>query len=159
MKESKAPALEHTFKLFHEIKDRGFKIILVSSRKETLRSSTVDNLIKVGYHGWKSLMLRYVTCSSSLNQKKKEIDFVDKSFDYIYHERVSLLCINYIYIITGVLKMNLWKCKGTNPRWGKSWLMKGIAFGALLEISGAVLRGLPVQKGHSNYPIPFTIEV
>lgn len=60
MKESKAPALEHTLKLFHEIKDGGFKIFLVSSRKETLRSSTVDNLIKVGYHGWKTLILRYV---------------------------------------------------------------------------------------------------
>ncbi|KAE8124791.1 hypothetical protein FH972_019644 [Carpinus fangiana] len=58
MKESKAPALEHTLKLFHEIKDVGFKIFLVSSRKETLRSSTVDNLIKVGYHGWKTLILR-----------------------------------------------------------------------------------------------------
>jgi len=97
MKESKAPALEHTFKLFHEIKDRGFKIILVSSRKETLRSSTVDNLIKVGYHGWKSLMLRYVTCSSSLNQKKKEIDFVDKSLTtYIMKE--SLFYVSTIYI-------------------------------------------------------------
>ena len=60
MRESKAPALEHTHKLFHEIKDRGLKIFLISSRKETLRSFTVDNLIKVGYHGWTSLMLRYV---------------------------------------------------------------------------------------------------
>ncbi|XVE72869.1 hypothetical protein DITRI_Ditri11bG0072900 [Diplodiscus trichospermus] len=58
MKESKAPALEHTRKLFHEIKDRGFKIFLISSRRETLRSPTVDNLIKVGYHGWTSLFLR-----------------------------------------------------------------------------------------------------
>ncbi|KAF3967420.1 hypothetical protein CMV_008586 [Castanea mollissima] len=58
MRESKAPALEHTLKLFHEIKDTGLKIFLISSRKETLRSFTVDNLIKVGYHGWTSLMLR-----------------------------------------------------------------------------------------------------
>ncbi|XWS31380.1 hypothetical protein CRYUN_Cryun23aG0071000 [Craigia yunnanensis] len=58
MKESKAPALDHTLKLFHEIKDRGVKIFLVSSRRETLRSPTVDNLIKVGYHGWTSLILR-----------------------------------------------------------------------------------------------------
>lgn len=59
MKESKAPALDHTLELFHEIKNRGFKIFLVSSRKETLRSPTVDNLIKVGYHGWTTLKLRY----------------------------------------------------------------------------------------------------
>lgn len=59
MEESKAPALDHTFKLFHDIKDRGMKIFLVSSRKETLRSPTVDNLINVGYHGWSRLFLRY----------------------------------------------------------------------------------------------------
>ncbi|MBA0821983.1 hypothetical protein Goarm_018806 [Gossypium armourianum] len=58
MEESKAPALDHTFKLFHDIKDRGMKIFLVSSRKETLRSPTVDNLINVGYHGWSRLFLR-----------------------------------------------------------------------------------------------------
>ncbi|XVF21520.1 hypothetical protein REPUB_Repub12eG0097000 [Reevesia pubescens] len=58
MKECKAPALDHTLKFFHEIKDRGVKIFLVSSRRETLRSPTVDNLIKVGYHGWTSLILR-----------------------------------------------------------------------------------------------------
>ncbi|KAL4308736.1 hypothetical protein GQ457_01G056110 [Hibiscus cannabinus] len=58
MEQSKAPALDHTLKLFHEIKDRGIKIFLVSSRKETLRSPTVDNLINVGYHGWSSLILR-----------------------------------------------------------------------------------------------------
>ncbi|KAF7804608.1 acid phosphatase 1 [Senna tora] len=58
MKEGKAPAVDHTLELFHEIRNRGIKIFLVSSRKETLRSPTVDNLIKVGYHGWATLKLR-----------------------------------------------------------------------------------------------------
>uniref|UniRef100_A0A6M2EDA5 Acid phosphatase n=1 Tax=Populus davidiana TaxID=266767 RepID=A0A6M2EDA5_9ROSI len=58
MKQGKAPALDHTLKLFHEIKDKGVKIFLISSRSETLRSATVDNLINVGYHGWCSLILR-----------------------------------------------------------------------------------------------------
>ncbi|KAL6210759.1 hypothetical protein ACLB2K_015991 [Fragaria x ananassa] len=59
MKERRAPALEHTLKpIFHDIKDQGFKIFLISTRRETLRSSSVDNLIKVGYHGWTSLVLR-----------------------------------------------------------------------------------------------------
>ncbi|KAJ4822750.1 hypothetical protein Tsubulata_004135 [Turnera subulata] len=58
MKQSKAPALEHTLKLFHELKDKGVKIFLISSRSETLRSSTVDNLIDAGYHGWANLILR-----------------------------------------------------------------------------------------------------
>ncbi|XWS36478.1 hypothetical protein CRYUN_Cryun20dG0089000 [Craigia yunnanensis] len=42
---------------FWEIRDKGVKIVLVSSRRETL-GSTVDNLIKVGYHGWTSFILR-----------------------------------------------------------------------------------------------------
>ncbi|KAK6940617.1 Acid phosphatase, class B-like [Dillenia turbinata] len=58
MKESKAPPLEHSLNLFNEIKGRGIKIFLISSRRETLRSATVDNLIKVGYHGWTGLRLR-----------------------------------------------------------------------------------------------------
>ncbi|CAK7349333.1 unnamed protein product [Dovyalis caffra] len=58
MEQSKAPALAHTLKLFHEIRDKGVKIFLISSRIETLRSATVDNLINVGYHGWSSLILR-----------------------------------------------------------------------------------------------------
>ncbi|CDY13132.1 BnaA09g16850D [Brassica napus] len=45
-------------KLFHEIRERGFKIFLVSSRKEYLRSATVENLIEAGYHSWSNLLLR-----------------------------------------------------------------------------------------------------
>ncbi|KAG5043628.1 Acid phosphatase 1 [Glycine soja] len=58
MEKSKAPALDHTLELFHEIKNKGFKIFLISSRKENLRSPTVDNLVSVGYHGWNRLTLR-----------------------------------------------------------------------------------------------------
>ena len=59
MRERKAPALEHTLNLYHEIRGKGLKVFLISSRKEPLRDATVDNLIKVGYHGWKGLILRY----------------------------------------------------------------------------------------------------
>ncbi|KAK6161221.1 hypothetical protein DH2020_004602 [Rehmannia glutinosa] len=58
MKQGKAPALEHSLKLFNQLKGLGVQIILVSSRKECLRSATIDNLVDVGYHGWKSLILR-----------------------------------------------------------------------------------------------------
>jgi hypothetical protein len=60
MKQGKALALDHTLKLFNEIKDKRVKIFLISSRSETLRSATVDNLINVGYHGWCSFILRYM---------------------------------------------------------------------------------------------------
>ncbi|KAF5736719.1 hypothetical protein HS088_TW14G00869 [Tripterygium wilfordii] len=58
MSKGKAPALEHALNLFNELKARGVQIILVSSRREHLRSATIDNLVDVGYHGWTGLMLR-----------------------------------------------------------------------------------------------------
>ncbi|KAF3457841.1 hypothetical protein FNV43_RR02501 [Rhamnella rubrinervis] len=58
MSQGKAPALEHSLRLFNEIKARGLQIILVSSRKEHIRSATINNLVNVGYHGWTSLILR-----------------------------------------------------------------------------------------------------
>ncbi|PIN14704.1 Acid phosphatase [Handroanthus impetiginosus] len=58
MKKCKAPALDHTLRLFHEIREKGFKIFLISIRRESLRDATVDNLIKEGYHGWSRLVLR-----------------------------------------------------------------------------------------------------
>ncbi|XP_030516681.1 acid phosphatase 1-like [Rhodamnia argentea] len=58
MSKAKAPALEHSLNLFNEIKARGIQIVLVSSRREHLRSATIDNLVNVGFHGWSSLVLR-----------------------------------------------------------------------------------------------------
>ncbi|KAK4482483.1 hypothetical protein RD792_009641 [Penstemon davidsonii] len=58
MRQGKAPALEPSLRLFNQLKGLGVKIILVSSRKECLRSATVDNLVNAGYHGWTSLTLR-----------------------------------------------------------------------------------------------------
>ncbi|KAI4318157.1 hypothetical protein L6164_025960 [Bauhinia variegata] len=58
MDKAKAPALDHSLRLFNDLKSRGIQIILVSSRREHLRSATIDNLVKVGYHGWSSLILR-----------------------------------------------------------------------------------------------------
>lgn len=71
MKSSKAPALEHSLKLFNLIRDKGVKIFLISSRREHLRSPTVDNLIQVGYHGWSALTLRSLPLFlSKINQQK-----------------------------------------------------------------------------------------
>ncbi|CAI9118068.1 OLC1v1019583C1 [Oldenlandia corymbosa var. corymbosa] len=55
---SKAPVLDHSLKLFNELKGLGVQIILVSSRDECLRSATVDNLVNEGIFGWTSLYLR-----------------------------------------------------------------------------------------------------
>ncbi|XP_023532753.1 acid phosphatase 1-like [Cucurbita pepo subsp. pepo] len=71
MKSSKAPALEHTLKLFNHIRDKGIKIFLISSRGEDLRSPTVDNLIQVGFHGWSALTLRGLEDEGKEVQKYK----------------------------------------------------------------------------------------
>lgn len=65
MSMGKAPALDYSLRLFNEIKSRGIQIILISARREHLRSATTDNLVKVGYHGWASLVLRSVQPNSS----------------------------------------------------------------------------------------------
>ncbi|MED6194143.1 hypothetical protein PIB30_025699 [Stylosanthes scabra] len=58
MSKSKAKALDHSLKLFNSLKSRGIQIILVSARREHLRSATTDNLVNVGYYGWTSLIMR-----------------------------------------------------------------------------------------------------
>lgn len=58
MGKANAPALDHSLRLFNDLKSRGIQIILVSARRENLRAATIDNLVKVGYYGWNSLVLR-----------------------------------------------------------------------------------------------------
>lgn len=64
MKESNAAAIKHVLDLYREIKGRGLKIIIISSRKDYLRDATVNNLVKAGYHGWTELILRSVVLKS-----------------------------------------------------------------------------------------------
>ncbi|KAJ6890387.1 acid phosphatase 1-like [Populus alba x Populus x berolinensis] len=58
MSRGKAPALVHSLKFFDELKSTGVQIFLVSSRREHLRSATIDNLVDVGYHGWTRLYIK-----------------------------------------------------------------------------------------------------
>ncbi|KAL4591004.1 hypothetical protein LXL04_003952 [Taraxacum kok-saghyz] len=60
MAQGKATAIDYTLKFFNDVKRRGMQIILISSRKEYLRDATIDNLVNVGFYGWKSLYLRGV---------------------------------------------------------------------------------------------------
>ncbi|XP_073106958.1 acid phosphatase 1-like [Elaeis guineensis] len=46
--------------LYHEIRVRGLKVFLISSRREHLRDATIDKHVKVGYLGWIDLILRFV---------------------------------------------------------------------------------------------------
>jgi len=60
MQKGNAPALDNSLNLYNELKSRGVQIILVSSRREYLRSATIDNLVKVGYYGWTKIIFRWV---------------------------------------------------------------------------------------------------
>ncbi|KAJ0966534.1 hypothetical protein J5N97_023451 [Dioscorea zingiberensis] len=79
MEEGRAPAVDHMVGLYNEIKGRGLKIFIVSSRGEHLRDATVNNLIKVGYHGWTQLILR---CG---DDEKREVE------DYKAEQRKKLV--------------------------------------------------------------------
>ncbi|XP_022146789.1 acid phosphatase 1-like [Momordica charantia] len=58
MSKANAPVLAHTLRLFNLLKARGVDIILISARRENIRSATIENLVQVGYHGWTNLILR-----------------------------------------------------------------------------------------------------
>ena len=54
-----APAIPSSLKLYKEVLELGFKVILLTGRSEGHRGVTVDNLNKQGFHDWDKLILRY----------------------------------------------------------------------------------------------------
>lgn len=62
MIKGKPTAMAYSLRLYNDIKKKGIQIFLVSSRKEHLRSATIDNLVDAGFYGWKKLYLRYRNC-------------------------------------------------------------------------------------------------
>ena len=80
-----APAIPSSLKLYKEVLELGFKVILLTGRSEGHRGVTVDNLNKQGFHDWDKLILGYTW----------HISF--KSFATIY---INLLCyfLAYCYI-------------------------------------------------------------
>ncbi|KAL2327103.1 hypothetical protein Fmac_020530 [Flemingia macrophylla] len=53
-----APAIEPSLKLYEDVLNLGFKVILLTGRSERHRSVTVDNLINAGFKDWNQLILR-----------------------------------------------------------------------------------------------------
>ncbi|RDY03098.1 Acid phosphatase 1, partial [Mucuna pruriens] len=53
-----APAIEPSLKLYEDVLNLGFKVILLTGRSERHRSVTVDNLINAGFKDWDQLILR-----------------------------------------------------------------------------------------------------
>jgi hypothetical protein len=57
--EAKAPALSSSLKLYNELLELGFHIIVLTGRSEFQRNSTEANLLLAGYRSWEKLILRY----------------------------------------------------------------------------------------------------
>lgn len=53
-----APAIEPSLRLYKEVSSLGFKVILMTGRRERHRSITVDNLSRAGFQEWEKLILR-----------------------------------------------------------------------------------------------------
>ncbi|KAG4399436.1 hypothetical protein GLYMA_08G231000v4 [Glycine max] len=53
-----ATAIEPSLKLYEDVLNLGFKVILLTGRNERHRSVTVDNLINAGFKDWDQLILR-----------------------------------------------------------------------------------------------------
>ena len=58
VEKARAPAIMSSLKLFEEIQNLGFKTFLLTGRRESHRSVTVDNLINAGFQNWDKLILR-----------------------------------------------------------------------------------------------------
>ncbi|KAG5091443.1 hypothetical protein JHK82_050221 [Glycine max] len=52
------PAIEPSLKLYEDVLNLGFKVILLTGRSDRRRSVTVDNLINAGFKEWDQLILR-----------------------------------------------------------------------------------------------------
>uniref|UniRef100_A0A1D1XM66 Acid phosphatase 1 n=1 Tax=Anthurium amnicola TaxID=1678845 RepID=A0A1D1XM66_9ARAE len=60
VEKANAPAIESSLKLYNELLDLGYKIILLTGRSEGHRSITIDNLRTAGFKNWEKLILRGV---------------------------------------------------------------------------------------------------
>nr|AFJ66209.1 hypothetical protein 34G24.7 [Capsella rubella] len=53
-----APAIAPSLKLYQRVIDLGYKVFLLTGRKESHRLVTVENLINAGFQNWDKLILR-----------------------------------------------------------------------------------------------------
>lgn len=58
VEKARAPAIPPSLKLYEEVLNLGFKVILLTGRSERHRTVTVDNLISAGFRDWHQLILR-----------------------------------------------------------------------------------------------------
>lgn len=143
MSQAKAPALEHSVKLFNSLKALGVQIILVSSRRETLRAATVNNLVDQGIFGWKSLILRFENVSN-LSSK-----FLIKFF----WETWVMTFVVFLLLYRGV--DNEWQSiQNFKSDVRKQLINKGYSIWGILGDQWSSIEGLPSAKRAFKLPNP-----
>ncbi|KAL6006050.1 hypothetical protein ACLOJK_040095 [Asimina triloba] len=55
---AKAPALPASLSLYEELRNLGFRFVLLTGRNEYQRNATIENLLDAGYSSWERLILR-----------------------------------------------------------------------------------------------------
>nr|GMD41203.1 acid phosphatase 1-like [Ipomoea batatas]GME17035.1 acid phosphatase 1-like [Ipomoea batatas] len=77
------PSLPASLQLYKTIQKLGFKIFLISERKQSQLNNTIENLCRVGYNNWDKLILRD-TCdedkSSLVFKSEKRIEVVEEGY-------------------------------------------------------------------------------
>ncbi|KAG7541551.1 HAD-like superfamily [Arabidopsis thaliana x Arabidopsis arenosa] len=73
-----APAIAPSLKLYQKVIDLGYKVILLTGRRENHRVITVENLRNAGFHNWDKLILRSLddrnkTATMYKSEKREEM--------------------------------------------------------------------------------------
>ncbi|CAN8273959.1 unnamed protein product [Cochlearia groenlandica] len=73
-----APAIAPSLKLYKKVIDLGFRVILLTGRRESHRAVTVENLVNAGFRNWDELILRslddeHKTATLYKSEKRDEI--------------------------------------------------------------------------------------
>ncbi|XP_021894859.1 acid phosphatase 1 [Carica papaya] len=80
---AEAPALQHSLELYKELKQMGFKIILLTGRTEYHRNATAKNLVYAGFNDWERLILRGLTDEgkeATVFKSERRLDLINESY-------------------------------------------------------------------------------
>ena len=153
----KAPAVPNMVKLFHEIRERGLKIFLVSSRKEYLRSATVENLIEAGYHSWSNLLLRYILLFIARLKLCPDPHINIWAITYII--RSFLNVILWTRIIAGEKRKRRRVWPNTKQMWGHGLQVLDTEFGEWWVHNGTASQVVQFPREPSSSLTPSTISL
>ncbi|KAI3940327.1 hypothetical protein MKW98_024734 [Papaver atlanticum] len=78
-----APVIESSLKLYQEVQGLGFKVFLLTGRKEEHRGVTVENLQNAGFQKWDKLLLRSSEDhgkTATIYKSEKRSEMVDEGY-------------------------------------------------------------------------------